>query len=360
MELDPVFLSRLRGHRPNKVATIKARRVSKQSDAEVSLAVSREAGARDFSVIESLKCRPRFRGRPPIALALRCGGLLALLALTGCGPGILPSQGIVGKGNTTIMIDSLAIMLAIVVPTIVATLAFAWWFRSSNSRARHRPDFVYSGQIELVTWSIPLLTIMLLGGVAWRGSHELDPARPLPSDEAPLNVQAVSLDWKWLFIYPDHNIATVNRLVIPVGTPVHFTLTSASVMNAFFVPKLGSMIYTMNRMATQLYLNADQPGTFLGMSSHFSGDGFADMQFNVEALPKDGFSAWINETRKGAAATLTSQTYQDLAKQSMKVAPFAYSAVEPDLFHKIIMQALPPGPGPVVETSPGASKRGEK
>ncbi|MGB8305898.1 MAG: cytochrome ubiquinol oxidase subunit II, partial [Pseudolabrys sp.] len=152
------------------------------------------------------------------------------------------------------MIDSLAIMLAIVVPTILATLACAWWFRSSNSRARHRPDFVYSGQIELVTWSIPLMTIMLLGGVAWLGSHELDPARPLPSDEAPLNVQAVSLDWKWLFIYPDHNIATVNRLVIPVGTPVHFTLTSASVMNAFFVPKLGSMIYTMNRMATQLYL----------------------------------------------------------------------------------------------------------
>ncbi|MGB8610014.1 MAG: cytochrome ubiquinol oxidase subunit II, partial [Pseudolabrys sp.] len=159
------------------------------------------------------------------------------------------------------MIDSLAIMLAIVVPTILATLAVAWWFRSSNSRARHRPDFIYSGQIELVTWSIPLMTIMLLGGVAWRGSHELDPARPLPSDEAPLKVQAVSLDWKWLFIYPDHNIATVNRLVIPVGTPVHFTLTSASVMNAFFVPKLGSMIYTMNRMATQLYLNADQPGT---------------------------------------------------------------------------------------------------
>jgi cytochrome o ubiquinol oxidase subunit 2 len=251
-------------------------------------------------------------------------------------------------------------MLAIVIPTILATLAVAWWFRSSNSSARYRPDFIYSGQIEMVTWSIPLMTIMLLGGVAWRGSHDLDPARPLASDEAPLKVQAVSLDWKWLFIYPDHNIATVNRLVIPVGTPVHFTLTSASVMNAFFVPKLGSMIYTMNRMATHLYLNADQPGTFLGMSSHFSGDGFADMQFKVEALPKDGFSAWIDETRKGAAATLTSQAYQDLAKQSMKVAPFTYSAVEPDLFHKVVTQALPPGPGPIVETSPGASRRGGK
>src|SRR5262249_24906214 len=271
------------------------------------------------------------------------GGLLALLALTGCDPGILPSQGAVGRGDTTIMINSLAIMLAIVIPTIAAILAFAWWFRSSNSRARHRTDFVQSGQIELVTWSIPLMTIMLLGRVAWLGSHELDPAKPLQSDEAPLNIQAVSLDWKWLFIYPDHNIATVNRLVIPAGVPVRFTLTSASVLNAFFIPKLGSMIYTMNRMATQLNLIADRPGTFLGMSSHFSGDGFADMEFKVEALPKDGFSAWIEETRKGAGATLTSQTYQDLAKQSTKVAPFAFSAVEPDLFHKIVTQALPPG-----------------
>src|SRR5262249_21419403 len=258
--------------------------------------------------------------------AVRGSGLLSLLALTGCEPGIFPSNGTVGAGNTTIMIDSLAIMLAIVVPTIAAVLAFAWWFRSSNSRARYRPDFVYSGQIEMVTWSIPLLTILLVGGVAWLGSPQFDPARPLPSDEPPLRVQVVSLDWKWLFIYPDHNIATVNRLVIPTGTPVHFTLTSSSVMNAFFIAKLGSMIYPMNRMAPQLNLNADQPGTFLGMSSHFSGDGFADMQFKVEALPKDKFSAWIDETRNAAAAPLTSQAYQDLAKPSTNVAPFAYSA----------------------------------
>jgi len=298
--------------------------------------------------------------RPSIASAVRAGVMLAPLSLTCCEPGILPSQGLVGKGDTQILIDSLAIMLVIVVPTILATLAFAWWFRSSNSKARYRPDFVYSGKIEMITWSIPLMTIMLLGGVAWIGSHKLDPAQPLASDDPALNVQAVSLDWKWLFIYPDQNIASVNRLVIPVGAPVHFTLTSASVMNAFFVPKLGSMIYTMNGMATQLYLIADEAGTFLGMSSHFSGDGFADMEFKVEALPKDAFSAWIEETRKSGGATLTSLTYQDLVKQSMRVAPFAYSGVEPDLFNKIVVQALPPGPGPVIETSPGALKRGSK
>ncbi len=298
--------------------------------------------------------------RLPVAPAARSSAVLALLSLTGCEPGIIPSQGLVGKGNTQILMDSLAIMLVIVVPTILAALAFAWWFRSSNPNARRRPDFVYSGKIEMITWSIPLMTIMLLGGVAWLGSHELDPARPLPSQDRALNVQVVSLDWKWLFIYPEQNIASVNHLVIPVGAPVHFTLTSASVMNAFFVPQLGSMIYTMNGMATQLNLNAEVPGTFLGMSSHYSGDGFADMQFKVEALPTEKFSAWVEETRNSGSATLTSQAYAELAKQSMNLAPFTYSAVEPDLFHKIVTQALPPGPGPMAETSPGALKRGEK
>ena len=285
---------------------------------------------------------------------------MRFLLLTGCKAIVLDPRGFVGKGNTTILIDSLAIMLAIVVPTILAALAFGWWFRASNSRARRMPDFVYSGKIEMITWSIPLLTIMLLGGVAWIGSHDLDPAEPLPSNDRPLEIQVVSLDWKWLFIYPDQNVASVNRLVIPAGVPVRFALTSASVMNAFFVPQLGSMIYTMNGMATQLNLIADEPGVFLGMSSHFSGDGFADMQFKVEAAPIDRFSAWIEETRSGGGPTLDSTAYQDLAKQSMNVAPIVFSAVEPDLFHKIVTQALPPGPGPVNEVSPGASKRAEK
>ena len=202
------------------------------------------------------------------------------------------------EADYTILIDSLAIMLAIVVPTIVATLGFAWWFRASNTRARYLPDWAYSGQLELIVWAIPLLTIMLLGGVAWIGSHDLDPAKPLPSKDAPLEVQVVSLDWKWLFIYPDQQVASVNQLVIPAGVPVHFSLTSASVMNAFFIPQLGSMIYTMNGMTTQLNLQADAPGTFPGLSSHYSGDGFSDMHFDVEAVPADHFSAWVDATRR--------------------------------------------------------------
>src|SRR5258708_24737280 len=141
---------------------------------------------------------------------------------------VLDPQGFVGLSEKTILIDSLAIMLAIVVPTIAATLAFAWWFRASNTKATYLPDFEYSGRIELIVWSIPLLTVILLGGVAWIGSHDLDPAKPLASDTPPLEIQGVSLDWKWLFIYPNQRLASVNQLVVPAGVPPQFPLPSAS------------------------------------------------------------------------------------------------------------------------------------
>ena len=239
----------------------------------------------------------------------------------------------------------MAIMLAIVLPTIAATLGFAWWFRASNTRARYQPDWAYSGRIELVTWSIPLLTIMLLGGVTWIASHELDPAQPLASDTPAVEVQVVSLDWKWLFIYPAQHVASVNQLVVPAGTPIHFTLTSASVLSAFFVPQLGSMIYTMNGMATQLNLQANQPGTFHGLSSHYNGDGFSDMHFDVLAVPAERFAAWVEATRKTGPA-LDAKSYASLARQSIATQPFTFRDAEPDLFTKIVAQALPPGPGP--------------
>jgi len=304
---------------------------------------------RTFFTLRWSEGRPRSRRW---SIALRFGGLIAAFALAGCQPNVLAPQGVVGQGDATILIDSVAIMLAIVAPTGIAALAFAWWFRASNTRAIHLPEFEYSGRVEMITWSIPLLTIMLLGGVAWIGSHELDPAQPLAAEAAPLDVQVVSLDWKWLFIYPAQRVASVNRLVIPAGVPVHFTLTSASVMNAFFIPDLGSMIYTMNRMATDLNLVADKPGEFLGESAMFSGDGFADMHFNVEAVPPDQFRAWVDETRSSGGKTLDSDAYKELSKQSINIAPFVFSDIEPDLFQKVLTQALPPGPGPVSKIDP--------
>jgi cytochrome o ubiquinol oxidase subunit II len=228
---------------------------------------------------------PRRRGAKAQCLAVLFGSL----ALTGCRLAVLDPQGPVAAGDSTILVDSEVIMLAIVVPTIVAALGVAWWFRSSHRAARYRPDWEYSGQLELIVWGIPLLTIMLLGGVAWIGSHDLDPARPLESKTPPLNVEVVSLDRKWLFIYPDQHVGSVNQLKIPAGTPIRFKLTSASVMDAFFVPELGSMIYTMNGMATSLNLMADKPGRYDGRSTMFSGDGFPTMQFEVEAMSPADF-----------------------------------------------------------------------
>ncbi len=271
--------------------------------------------------------------------------ILAPLALTACEPSVLDPQGIVGIADKTILIDSLAIMLAIVVPTIAATLGFAWWFRASNTRAVYRPDFAYSGRIELVVWAIPLLVITLLGGVAWIGSHDLDPYKPLASKTPPLEVQGVALDWKWLFIYPSQGIASVNQLVVPAGVPLHFSLTSASVMNAFFIPQLGSMIYTMSGMTTQLNLQADVPGTFHGLSSHYSGDGFSNMHFDVRAVPTAQFATWIESVRT-TGPTLDPTSYAALAEQSLNTSPFTYRAADPGLFQKIVTLQLPPGPGP--------------
>ncbi len=284
-------------------------------------------------------------GRLRPARAWRLGTLAASLSVAACQPAVLDPAGPVGAAERVILFDSLLIMLAIVGPTILATLGFAWWFRASNPRAQRLPDWAYSGRIELVTWAIPLLTITLLGGVAWIGSHQLDPARPLASKTPALEVQVVSLDWKWLFIYPEQRVASVNQLVIPAGQPVHFSLTSASVMNSFFVPQLGSMIYTMNGMAADLNLQADEPGTLWGLSTHYSGDGFSDMHFEVRALDAAGFAGWVAATRQGGPV-LDSARYVELAKQSIKDLPSTFREAETGLFQKIVSQELAPGPGP--------------
>jgi cytochrome o ubiquinol oxidase subunit 2 len=257
---------------------------------------------------------------------------------------ILDPQGPIGAAEKTILIDSVAIMLAIVLPTIAAIFGFAFWFRASNAKARYLPHWAYSGRIELVVWSVPALTVILLGGVAWIGAHDLDPAKAIAGPQKPLRIQAVSLDWKWLFIYPEQNLASINTLTVPAGVPLQFELTSASVMNAFFIPQFGSMIYTMNGMTSRLNLQADKPGTYGGLSSHFSGDGFADMHFEVHVVPPEQFSTWTRDASK-ADKQLDAQNYQEIAKPSIGDAPAMYRLADPDLFQSIVTQKLPPSRG---------------
>ncbi|HEX4555015.1 MAG TPA: ubiquinol oxidase subunit II [Xanthobacteraceae bacterium] len=261
--------------------------------------------------------------------------LVAAMALGGCSQGVLDPHGPIASAERQILFNSLGIMLAIVIPTIVATLGVAWWFRSSNRHATYLPDFEYSGRLELLVWSIPAMTVLLVGGVAWVGAHDLDPRKPISSTAKPVTIQVVSLDWKWLFIYPEQGIASVNHLTVPVGTPLSFELTSSGVMNSFFVPQLGSQIYTMSGMVTRLHLQADHPGSYPGLSANFSGEGFADMRFTVDAVPSAQFAQWVTAARNSGPA-LDAASYADLAKPSRAVAPFTYRSVASGLFQKIL------------------------
>jgi cytochrome o ubiquinol oxidase subunit 2 len=266
--------------------------------------------------------------------------------------GVLDPQGPVASAERLILFNATAIMLVVVVPVIALTLAFAWWYRASNKRAAYRPDWSYSGGVELVVWSIPAMVVILLAGVAWTGSHLLDPARALKSEIKPIKIEVVSLDWKWLFIYPDLELATVNELVVPSGTPIQFLLTSATVMNSFFVPQLGSQIYAMPGMTTRLNLLAERPGDYTGMSANFSGAGFSDMRFLVHVVAASDFSSW-RARAAGAGAVLNAGTYAQLAGASGNQVQTnqvqTYAAIDPQLFDRIVRQnamAEPSAPPP--------------
>jgi len=262
----------------------------------------------------------------------------AALLVASCQPaGVLDPQGPVASAERLLLINSTAIMLVVVIPVIAAALVFAWWYRSANTRANRGADESYEERIEFVVWSIPALTVILLGGVIWIGSHQLDPRAPIPGHSDPLRVDVVALDWKWLFIYPDQGVAAVNQLVIPAATPVEFRLTSATVMNSFFVPQLGSQIYTMGGMTTHLNLLADKPGEYPGFSANFSGEGFPWMRFVVRSMPVGDFTAWLKQTR-GTGSSLDDAGYAELAKPSKAVPPTTYRSVEPKLFERILEQ----------------------
>jgi cytochrome o ubiquinol oxidase subunit 2 len=267
--------------------------------------------------------------------------ILSALLLGGCG-GVLDPHGPVGASEKLILIDSVAIMLSIVLPVILATLGFAWWFRASNKRATYLPDWSFSGHLELIIWAIPALVITFLGGIAWFGSHALDPYKALSSMK-PVEIQVVSLDWKWLFIYPAEGIASVNQLTVPTGTPLHFRLTSAGVMNSFFVPELGSQIYTMAGMTSQLSLQADSPGEYHGLSAQFSGAGFADMGFKVEAVPAQEYVHWVSAAKSHGTA-LDKREYLALAASSKNTQPRIYNAVDSALFDAIVGQTVAHAP----------------
>jgi cytochrome o ubiquinol oxidase subunit 2 len=234
--------------------------------------------------------------------------------------------------------NALVIMGAIIVPIIVLTLYFAWRYSAKNPRGQYTPEWTYSGRLELLVWSVPALVIIFLGGIAWIGSHELDPARPIASRVKPVRVEVISLDWKWLFIYPEQGVATINRLVIPAGTPIAFRITSGTVMNSFMVPRLGSQIYAMAGMDAKLHLLADRPGRYRGLSAHYSGEGFSKMAFFADAVSPEQFAGWVARTKR-AGPILDGPAYLALSRQAATAKPSSYRAVVPGLYDAAVRQS---------------------
>jgi len=249
----------------------------------------------------------------PLGRWLRPGLLFALsVFLTGCSSAILDPKGQIGHDQKTLLITATVLMLLVVVPVIVMTLAFAWKYRASNTKARYEPKWSHSTAIEVVVWSIPCMIVLVLAVLTWRSSHSLDPYRPLESETKPVVIEAISLDWKWLFIYPEENIATVNEITFPVDTPLNFKITSDTVMNAFFIPQLGTMIYSMTGMETKLHLIANETGEFPGMSSHYSGAGFSKMHFLAHSVTNEQYQQWLTQVRS-ESATLDQAAFRALA-----------------------------------------------
>ena len=265
---------------------------------------------------------------------------ICVLTLAGCSGGILDPKGQVGVDEKNLIILCTILMLLVVIPVIVLTLYFAWKYRASRDFEIYTPKLAHSTKIEAVVWSVPILIIIALGVITWRSTHALDPYAPLEGKGEHLTVEVVSLNWKWLFIYPEQGIATVNELVFPANKPVEFKITSEGTMNSFFIPQLGSQIYSMAGMETKLHLIANEPGTFKGISSNYSGAGFTGMKFNAIATPTDAdFDAWVSKV-KSQQQTLSQASYKVLAQPSEYHPVTYYGDVEDGLFHHIVMKYM--------------------
>lgn len=287
----------------------------------------------------------------PLA-ALRRATPLALLGLLGgCSAAILDPAGDVARQQRDLLITSTWLMLLIIIPVMVLIAVFAYRYRASNKDAHYDPHFDHSTQLELYIWAAPLLIIIALGAITWLGTHTLDPYRPLDRlDEMravdpknpPLEVDVVAMDWKWLFFYPQYGIATVNELAAPVDRPIHFQITSTSMMNSFSIPAIAGQIYAMPAMQTTLYAVVNRPGTYPGFSANYSGAGFSDMNFRLYGVSQQRFDQWVGEV-KASPMKLDRATYLKLVKPSIRVPAERFAGFEQGLFQKILMQCVQPG-----------------
>ncbi|AEF44154.1 cytochrome o ubiquinol oxidase subunit II [Serratia plymuthica] len=268
-------------------------------------------------------------------------GMMSLIAstvmLSGCNMVLMNPKGAIGVEQRTLIITAIALMLIVVIPVIFMAFAFAWKYRASNKDAKYSPNWSHSNKIEAVVWTIPIIIIAILGTITWKTTHELDPFKPIVTDKKPMTIEVVSLDWKWLFIYPEQGIATVNELAFPKDVPVEFKITSNSVMNSFFIPQLGGQIYAMAGMQTKLHLIGNEAGKYDGISSSFSGRGFSGMKFTAIVTPTEGdFDQWVAKVKASSNNLNATSDFNKLAEPSENNPVEYFSSVKPNLFKETI------------------------
>jgi cytochrome o ubiquinol oxidase subunit 2 len=254
---------------------------------------------------------------------------------------ILNPKGVIATKQYNLLVFTTLLGFIVVIPVFIMAIVIAWRYREGNKKARYTPDVGTNRLAETVWWGIPILLILILSVVTWKSTYDLDPHKPLASDVPAINIQVVALDWKWLFIYPDQDIATVNFVQFPVNTPVNFSITADAPMNSFWMPQLGGQIYAMAGMTTQLHISADTPGDYRGLSANISGEGFADMKFTARASSQDDFTKWL-KTTKAEPKQLDTAAYNKLRQQTIAHPVTFYGQVDNGLYDTIVMKYMMP------------------
>jgi cytochrome o ubiquinol oxidase subunit II len=255
---------------------------------------------------------------------------------------VLDPKGLIGQQEKGLVIFALLLSLIVVVPVFVMLFGFAWKYRASNPKpAKYSPSWDHNSVLEAIWWLVPTVLIVILSVVAWRSSHELDPFKPLQASAKPVNIQVIALDWKWLFIYPQQGVASVNYITLPEKTPVNFTITADAPMNSFWIPQLGGQIYAMPGMSTELHLQADQTGKYRGSSANISGEGFAGMTFTAQAVSRSDFDQWVTSAKQ-SGSKLDLQSYNRLAQPSQNNPPAYYALADQNIYNVVVMKYMRP------------------
>ncbi len=250
---------------------------------------------------------------------------------------VLEPKGLIAQKEYNLLVTATLLMLIVVVPVFVMTFWIAWRYRASNKKAQYRPDWDHNHWLEGIWWGIPLALIAVLSVMTWTSSHELDPYRRLASDKPAVRVQVVALEWKWLFLYPDLGVASVNEVRFPAGTAVDFEITGDAPMNSFWIPQLGGQIYAMAGMTTPLHLIADGVGNYTGASANLSGEGFAGMKFTARSVTKPEFDEWVAQAQQGSGA-MNREAYDILARPSQGSPVTTYALTDPNLYDEVVMK----------------------